>query len=183
MSEFMKLSINRCIKLAKGQTNDMKLKPHYETINLNKSLDLPRSVLASLFPKHIIRLKKIAKEVCSHIITDRQWLQENLLCFGPNAAKYSPPGCRIEFTLSLCRESELEARELEESCQSTLTDDVTGTSTTVSPMMLLVECEDNGIGMSEEAMASLFVRPSSRPSAWRAARGWGCSACPSTWRL
>jgi CheY-like chemotaxis protein len=151
MSEFLKLSKYRCIKLAKGQTNDMNLMPHYETINLYQSLDLPRSVLASLFPEHKVRLKKIAKEVCSHLITDRQWLQENLLCFGSNAAKYSPPGSRIEFTLSLCRESEL--RDFASSCEPILASNTDLDTKT----LLLVECEDNGIGMSEEAMASLFA--------------------------
>jgi len=39
-----------------------------------------------------INLQPILKEICSHIITDKQWLQENVLCLLSNAVKYSNDG-------------------------------------------------------------------------------------------
>jgi len=52
------------------------------------------------FKSHLaINLLPISPEICTHVISDRQWLQENLLCLMSNAVKYSSKGnfscCRI----------------------------------------------------------------------------------------
>lgn len=45
------------------------------------------------FKSHLaINLLPIASEICTHVISDRQWLQENLLCLMSNAVKYSSKG-------------------------------------------------------------------------------------------
>ncbi len=45
------------------------------------------------FKSHLaINLLPIAPEICTHVISDRQWLQENLLCLMSNAVKYSSKG-------------------------------------------------------------------------------------------
>jgi CheY-like chemotaxis protein len=131
----------------------MKLVANCETVHLCESLELPRSVMHAVYPDQTIKFKHVPFSVCSHIITDRQWLQENLLCFGSNAAKYSPPGSCISFSISVRLESELSLGNnpvglSERAGTSTAKDDA---------KMVLVECEDDGIGMSEAAMSSLFA--------------------------
>jgi CheY-like chemotaxis protein len=39
-----------------------------------------------------ITFEPLSDDICSHIITDRQWLQENILCLLSNAVKYSTEG-------------------------------------------------------------------------------------------
>ena len=47
------------------------------------------------FKSHLaINLLPIAADICTHVISDRQWLQENLLCLMSNAVKYSSKGKR-----------------------------------------------------------------------------------------
>ena len=47
------------------------------------------------FKSHLaINLLPIAPDICTHVISDRQWLQENLLCLMSNAVKYSSKGKR-----------------------------------------------------------------------------------------
>eukprot|EP00981_Chlorochromonas_danica_P013025 scaffold5670_cov151-Ochromonas_danica.AAC.2 len=45
-----------------------------------------------------ISLESLPTDICSHIITDKQWLQENILCLLSNAVKYS---CGGEVRLSV----------------------------------------------------------------------------------
>ena len=42
--------------------------------------------------KTTFNVKCLSDDICSHIITDGQWLQENILCLVSNAAKYTKNG-------------------------------------------------------------------------------------------
>jgi signal transduction histidine kinase len=91
-NSFMLMTINRCLdytKVSKG----MKLIAKKETVALEEAIQLPLQCMKSLQNKINIILKSINfQEICSHIITDKQWLQENLLCLLSNAVKYSIEG-------------------------------------------------------------------------------------------
>ena len=94
---FMLMTINRCIDYAKA-TKGVKLVPKLETIDLLETMQLPLSCMRNVQSRIAIVLNAVPENVCSHIITDKQWLQENLLCLLSNAVKYSSKG---EVTVSV----------------------------------------------------------------------------------
>ena len=96
-NSFMLMTINRCLdftKVSKG----MKLAPKLETIDLIETISLPIGCMKNIQNKVSLKVGNISDLVCSHIITDKQWLQENILCLLSNAVKYSSEG---EVTISL----------------------------------------------------------------------------------
>lgn len=106
MTEFMKMSINRCMDYTKVKNHSMKLSPKCGTINVAEALELPLKCMMSLDSDQVIEMKPLPPEMCSHIITDQQWLQENVLCLASNASKYSSHGT-ITLTVSLTTEHAL----------------------------------------------------------------------------
>jgi signal transduction histidine kinase len=88
---FMLMTINRCIDYTKA-SRGVKLMPKYETVDLNETLKLPLDCMKNIQERIIIQLLPMSGEICSHLITDKQWLQENVLCLLSNAVKYSTGG-------------------------------------------------------------------------------------------
>lgn len=88
---FMLMTINRCIDYTKSTTG-FKLIAKLETIHLTETLLLPLQCMTNIHDKVHIGLDRIPRLPCSHIITDKQWLQENILCLLSNAVKYSDGG-------------------------------------------------------------------------------------------
>ena len=90
----------------KVKNHSMKLSPKCGTINVAEALELPLKCMMSLDSDQVIEMKPLPAEMCSHIITDQQWLQENVLCLASNASKYSSHGT-ITLTVSLTSEHAL----------------------------------------------------------------------------
>jgi hypothetical protein len=90
-NDFMLMTINRCIDYTKA-SRGLKLTPKYETIDLAETLKLPLSCMMNVQSKVSIQMNPITDIICTHIITDKQWLQENILCLLSNAVKYSTDG-------------------------------------------------------------------------------------------
>jgi len=91
-TNFMFMTINRCIDYTKA-SKGIKLTPKYETIHLLQTLNIPFDCMRNMQDKIQIKLNDISsEEICSHVITDKQWLQENILCLLSNAVKYSNDG-------------------------------------------------------------------------------------------
>ncbi len=88
---FMLMTINRCIDYTKA-SKGMKLVPKYETVDLRETLQFPIECMNNIQERIKIQLLSLNDDICSHIITDKQWLQENLLCLLSNAVKYSTEG-------------------------------------------------------------------------------------------
>ncbi len=230
-NSFMLMTINRCIDFAKA-SNGLKLIPRLESIDLKETIELPLLCMSNIQQRITIELKNrngncgcspscpIQSEncclICSHIITDKQWLQENILCLLSNAVKYSASGT---VTVSYYLESKLFLQTVPEEhslSPTTLFEEVTHTNQNipsyslsstinkgwssismvkyakiipVTPSVsnsstvessstltnsstdhgsdryhskekiikyLVFEVEDSGIGMSEEAMKTLF---------------------------
>jgi signal transduction histidine kinase/CheY-like chemotaxis protein len=100
-NQFMLMTINRCIDFSKA-SNGLKLIPKLESADLKEMLELPLLCMTNIQNRISIELLPFQSEeggnplkkedICSHIITDRQWLQENILCLLSNAVKYSSKG-------------------------------------------------------------------------------------------
>ncbi len=92
VNNFMLMTINRCLDCTKA-SNGLKLTPNYETLDLQETLSLPVECMSNTQQKISIELLPWNdRAICSHIITDKQWLQENILCLLSNAVKYSSEG-------------------------------------------------------------------------------------------
>ncbi|RYH20407.1 response regulator, partial [archaeon] len=172
-NSFMLMTINRCIDYTKA-SKGLKLVPKFETIDLLDTLSLPLNCMKDIQNRVAIQLLAIPRDVCSHVITDKQWLQENVLCLLSNAVKYSDGG---EVTLSINRQhvDPAEADEISlgicRSASSVDPDDYTHLSAHTSRTayrssmrshsdegthILRFEVEDHGIGLSDEMMQTLF---------------------------
>lgn len=138
-NSFMMMTINRCIDYTKT-SKGMKLSPKLETVDLLEALSLPLLCMRDVQQRIQIILEPCKPdEICSHIITDKQWLQENLLCLLSNAVKYSNEGevrIRVE-------KKKVESSECDEGGADPL-------------FSLRIEVEDQGIGLTEEEMSTLF---------------------------
>lgn len=182
---FMMMTINRCIdytKISKG----VKLLPKQETIGLMEALQLPLKCMQDIQHRISLTLEPLSSDICSHIITDRQWLQENILCLLSNAVKYSLQGAVIARVTKIHHmhpsfQTAATSRQTLESCSMRLTQS-NSTSLHFSSLrphrkiycterndsegvsehdrkhfdVLRFEVEDSGIGLSEDAMANLF---------------------------
>eukprot|EP01039_Chlorochromonas_danica_P001269 gene1269-1385_t len=98
-NNFMLMTINRCIDYTKA-SKGVKLVPKYETFDLMETLSLPLNCMKDIQNHIAITLQPIPTTICPHILTDKQWLQENVLCLLSNAVKYSSGG-HVVITVSL----------------------------------------------------------------------------------
>ncbi len=191
-NSFMLMTINRCIDYTKA-SKGLKLFPHYETVELVYALELPFSCMQNIQSRIALSCSPFPVDLCTHVITDKQWLQENLLCLLSNAVKYSSGGT-VSVSVSLeerltetihygsvkcCRvKKDNDAdEEVEDDRQPDSLPDVSTNSRDRKSIILQsfhvmnesnisrhealqtfirFEVEDTGIGMSDEAMASLF---------------------------
>lgn len=108
-NSFMLMTINRCLDYAKA-TSGLKLLPKYETVELQETLALPLNCMINIQQKVQIVCEQFGQfassDICTHIITDKQWLQENLLCLLSNAVKYSNAG-EVKIRISKMQQSAL----------------------------------------------------------------------------
>jgi CheY-like chemotaxis protein/signal transduction histidine kinase len=90
-NSFMLMTINRTIDFTKA-SKGLKLIPKMDTIHLLETLMLPLNCMKNIQDKIKITLIPLSMSIHSYIVTDKQWLQENLLCLLSNAVKYSSGG-------------------------------------------------------------------------------------------
>ncbi len=106
---FMIMTINRCIDYNKTLFG-MKLTPKTEIFHLKESINFILNCLKHAdphLPQHggsLVECRydsKALKHGDIMLTTDKQWLQENLLCLLGNAMKYSEPGCSVQLQISI----------------------------------------------------------------------------------
>jgi CheY-like chemotaxis protein len=85
--QILLMTINRCTDYTKT-SHRINLVPTLETINLVESSTAPLSCVEELQGRVKVETT-VDSRINDYIITDRQWLQDNLLCLVSNAVKYS----------------------------------------------------------------------------------------------
>jgi CheY-like chemotaxis protein len=108
-----------------------------------------------------ITLSRLPSNLSKLILTDKQWLEENILCLISNATKYTSAGS-VDIRVSLGL-----AEELDRLLQSPLpctapyiaaaAEAQTGPHQQRPPQMILFEVEDSGIGLSDDQYGLMFT--------------------------
>eukprot|EP00598_Pedospumella_elongata_P003121 CAMPEP_0184966814 /NCGR_PEP_ID=MMETSP1098-20130426/376_1 /TAXON_ID=89044 /ORGANISM="Spumella elongata, Strain CCAP 955/1" /LENGTH=619 /DNA_ID=CAMNT_0027488157 /DNA_START=366 /DNA_END=2225 /DNA_ORIENTATION=+ len=149
-NSFMTMTINRCLDYTKS-TNGFKLVPKLETVSLKQSLSMPVKLMQGAQHAIDIAMNSIPDDICSHIITDKQWLIENLLCLLSNASKYSSKGTVTVDVFTV----KLNADDILQSPRSRRAMAVSSPPPEAAEY-LRFEVQDTGVGLSDDAMQSLF---------------------------
>lgn len=90
-NDFMLMSINRCIDYTKA-SRGLALVPKLETIDFRQILQLPIQCMVGAQSTIPVSLIDVPDQIARFLITDKQWLQENVLCLLSNACKFSSSG-------------------------------------------------------------------------------------------
>jgi signal transduction histidine kinase/CheY-like chemotaxis protein len=186
ISSFLLMTINRAIDFSKVSSG-LLLVPSLETIDINATMDWAVKCVSPL-NELPIKIEPLSDSIgVGHVITDKHWLMENLLCLLSNAQKFTGEG---QITLRCGLESgeskgNIEQGRDEKSMVNWLTpspsrlllsaasDSVTTkdsflplrhsssqTSSTLSlnlNLLVRIEVEDSGIGTRPEERAELFL--------------------------
>jgi CheY-like chemotaxis protein len=146
-----------------------------ETVNVVEVYDWVKVCVARTMSAGSVSivLEPFPQDLCKSIITDKQWLVENLLCLISNAQKFTAQGnIRIKYSAVkstprnamldkgvrlLSRTTHSFRSEYESEEVSELSKNQSGFWEPHSaPAMVMVEVIDDGIGISEEAQRTLF---------------------------
>jgi CheY-like chemotaxis protein len=95
----MLMIINRALDYTKFMKG-VRITPQSDSVPLRETVMGTIDVMANLEDRVPIELKPISKYIKNQIITDKQWLKENLLCLISNGVKYSNRG-KVTITVSL----------------------------------------------------------------------------------
>jgi two-component system response regulator (stage 0 sporulation protein F) len=97
--QILLMTINRCTEYTKT-SHGISLSPTLETINLLETVNAPISCVNELQGRVPVELE-IDPLISESIITDRQWIQDNLLCLVGNATKYSKEGTTVKVKVAI----------------------------------------------------------------------------------
>ena len=99
-TQFMTMAINRSVDFTK-LTNNVALLPRMETFNIKEAVDVAVKCLNNLHSGRVISLLPYSQNLSSHVISDKHWIVENLICLISNATKYSGRGSTITVSIQL----------------------------------------------------------------------------------
>jgi CheY-like chemotaxis protein/signal transduction histidine kinase len=139
---FMTMQINRALDVSKMGC-DIELRPKLETVFLKDIVSWAFSIMTSIQCGVALEIQSGCEEVLNkHMITDKVWLQENLLCYLSNSVKYSPEDTTVTLVVSVTKAFPFGSRK----------DD----SNVYDGDHLLIEVFDEGVGISDEVSKRLF---------------------------
>jgi signal transduction histidine kinase/CheY-like chemotaxis protein len=160
---FMNATINRCLDYGKA-TVGLALFPLIEPVHLEESMNWVVNCINRTQEGNVsVVLAELLPAMCSHVNTDKKWLEENLLCLVSNAVKFQMHG--LVHVRCLLIENDDPGRASGYSHKSSggpewASDDVSSYSNEVgalkSQLFLKFEVEDGGIGISAEKKDMLF---------------------------
>jgi len=167
---FMSMMINRTIDFTKASQGRV-LYPKMTSIDILETLKWPLNCMRSMKTGIPINFQDLPSELSKYIITDGQWLQENILCLISNAVKYSNDGSvdirvTLHYPTSGSKESlpvlqqtqTLQALGQRGKAQITELIQISqGEVQGVENPMIRFEVEDHGIGIPVELRPQLFA--------------------------
>jgi signal transduction histidine kinase len=109
-NSFMLMEINRFLDFTKA-SKGLVLQPKIDTIDLMETIALPLTCMKNIQDRITISLLPISPEIHNFILTDKHWLQENLLCLLSNAVQYSTEGL-VTIKISLLHNSQQVAEQV-----------------------------------------------------------------------
>jgi CheY-like chemotaxis protein/signal transduction histidine kinase len=148
---FMAMLINRAVDFTKVSSG-FELQPRDGTVNLYEVMKWVIQCTSNSSTGVPILLEPFPPSMCDHVITDTQWLSENLLCLVSNSQKFTTEGA-IVISCRLIRKSETFPLLPP---AATLTQSLVENSPSDDEWMIRVEVEDEGIGIPLEKRAELF---------------------------
>ena len=181
--KFMEMAINRSQDFMKASSN-IALTPAMETFEFEAALSMSVTCINHLQTSRTIVVHPSDPMICSHLISDRHWLSENVLCLLSNAIKYSDCGA-IDVRAELIEVEPADPKTLTDAVtrlirsrsaaeESSSDDDQPATvvdasephhggeerktskASSLSKSMVLFSVEDMGVGISKSMRRNLF---------------------------
>jgi signal transduction histidine kinase/CheY-like chemotaxis protein len=154
---FLTMQINRALDVTKIE-NKVKLLACYETVRIATVLKWAIGIMKSAQTRVEIVIGQTSNLLDKMIITDKGWLQENLLCLLSNAVKFSPADTCVSIHLSLASSHAEAVRDsvVAHMAASGKESPAQPPQSQSQPLLLVVEVEDHGIGVPPDKAAQLF---------------------------
>jgi CheY-like chemotaxis protein len=153
--QILLMTINRCTDYT-ITSHGLALTPTYESVNLLEAIAAPVSCVRDLQGRIDVELEPLEVNVSTFITTDRQWLQDNLLCLVSNGVKFSvdePIKVRVYLTNSFSPDALNSFKNYNgNSAATTATNSREGTlhvrrADSGETRMIRFEVEDYGVGL------------------------------------
>eukprot|EP00596_Hydrurales_sp_CCMP1899_P001992 CAMPEP_0119040854 /NCGR_PEP_ID=MMETSP1177-20130426/10890_1 /TAXON_ID=2985 /ORGANISM="Ochromonas sp, Strain CCMP1899" /LENGTH=511 /DNA_ID=CAMNT_0007006311 /DNA_START=1048 /DNA_END=2583 /DNA_ORIENTATION=+ len=179
--KFMEMSINRSQDFMKA-SNNIVLLPALETFDLGAAISSAVTCVKHVLSDRLIKVNHFDESICAHLVSDKHWITENMLCLLSNAIKYGDKGhvdVHVEVIDAACGDVNILPGEkiiqsrtsgsikspTREINDCTAYSFVLAGSTGKNSMcksedkkkrMVLITVEDSGIGICEDARKKLF---------------------------
>lgn len=162
--QILLMTINRLTDYTR-LSHGIGLTPTFETVHLADTLNAPISCVKDLQGRIDVELELVDKNLSEFIVTDRQWLQDNVLCLVSNAVKFSMEGKATVRAFLTSFPSPDALNKASENGQRL--DFIRSYSNSISngslqDLMVRIEVEDSGVGLhtdDPEDTGAIFQEP------------------------
>jgi len=162
-SEFMSSNIRRALQFIKTHSN-VSLVPAMSSFNVNEAVNQAIIWISALKNASCtLHFNRLPPAQCACILSDREWLIDNMLCLLSNAVKYSAKNSTVTVSLEIVASSAAPIQTFQSTSMANevraaqpIANDATMVKTEHLPLMILVSVQDSGIGVPEENRDRLF---------------------------